>query len=119
MRTARQDGTADLNSFRGLSSTILLGVIGPEVFIVQPGFVQGLVQRVGFDEQGAGYTASVEMFGIAATTVALTFLARRLDWRKILTISLLMMFGANAACAYVDDLQTFAALRLFAGFGAR
>ena len=110
--------TVDLNSFRGLASTILLGVIGPEVFIVQPGFVQGLVQHVGFDEQGAGYTASVEMFGIAATTVALTFLARRLDWRKILTTSLLMMFVANVACAYVADLQTFAALRLFAGLGA-
>jgi predicted MFS family arabinose efflux permease len=58
------------------------------------------------------------MFGIAATTVALTFLARRLDWRKILTTSLLMMFVANVACAYVADLQTFAALRLFAGLGA-
>ena len=114
----RTGDAVDLNSFRGLASTILLGVIGPEVFIVQPGFVQGLVQHVGFDEQGAGYTASVEMFGIAATTVALTFLARRLDWRKILTISLLLMFAANAACAYVDDLQTFAILRVLAGFGA-
>jgi len=114
----RNEEAVDLNSFRGLASTILLGVIGPEVFIVQPGFVQGLVQHVGFDEQGAGYTASVEMFGIAATTVALTFLARRLDWRKILTISLLLMFAANAACAYVDDLQTFAILRVLAGFGA-
>ena len=28
--------TADLNAFRGLATAILLGVIGPEVFIVQP-----------------------------------------------------------------------------------
>lgn len=109
---------ADLNSFRGLSSAILLGVIGPEVFIVQPGFVQGLVQRVGFTEQGAGYTASVEMFGIAATTVVLTFLANRLDWRKLLYASLLLMFVANAASAFVHDLNTFAVVRFFAGLGA-
>lgn len=108
----------DLNSFRGLSSAILLGVVGPEVFIVQPGFVQGLVQKVGFTEQGAGYTASVEMFGIAATTVVLTFFANRLDWRKLLYVSLLLMFAANVASAYVHDLNAFAVLRFFAGLGA-
>ncbi len=108
----------DLNSFRGLSSAILLGVVGPEVFIVQPGFVQGLVQKVGFTEQGAGYTASVEMFGIAATTVVLTFFANRLDWRKLLYVSLLLMFAANVASTYVHDLNAFAVLRFFAGLGA-
>jgi len=40
-----------------LAAAILVGVIGPEVFIVQPGFVQGLVEKLGFDEQGAGYAA--------------------------------------------------------------
>lgn len=109
---------ADLNTFRGLATAILLGVIGPEVFIVQPGFVQGLVQHVGFDEAGAGYTASAEMFGLAATTVALTFLAHRFDWRKVLYCSLAVMCVANAACTLVHDLQTFAILRFVAGFGA-
>lgn len=109
---------ADLNTRRGLSTAILLGVIGPEVFIVQPGFVQGLVQHLGFDEQGAGYTASAEMFGIAATTVALTFLAQRLDWRRVITASVLLMFAANAASAYVSDPTSFAVLRFLAGFGA-
>jgi predicted MFS family arabinose efflux permease len=109
---------ADLNSFRGIASAILLGVIGPEVFIVQPGFVQGLVQKIGFTEQGAGYTASVEMFGIAATTVALTFLANRIDWRKLLYVSLLVMFATNAASAYVHDLNTFAIVRFFAGLAS-
>src|SRR5262245_58047047 len=111
-------GDADLNSFRDIASAILLGVIGPEVFIVQPGFVQGLVQKIGFTEQGAGYTASVEMFGIAATTVALTFLANRIDWRKLLYVSLLVMFASNVASAYVHDLNTFAAVRFFAGLAA-
>jgi predicted MFS family arabinose efflux permease len=117
-RSVAAEDPVDLNSFRSLATAILLGVIGPEVFIVQPGFVQGLIQYVGFDEQGAGYTASVEMFGIAATTVALIFLTPRLDWRKLLRASLLLMFVANAVCAYVHDLQAFAALRFIAGIGA-
>lgn len=117
-RDAAARDAVDLNSFRGLATAILLGVIGPEVFIVQPGFVQGLVQHVGFDEAGAGYTASAEMFGIAATTVALTFLAHRFDWRKVLYVSLALMCAANAACTAVTDLQTFAVLRFLAGFGA-
>ena len=74
--------TVDVNASRSIVSAILLGVVGPEVFIVQPGFVQGMVQYLGFDDRAAGYVASAEMFGIAATTVVLTFLAPRLNWRK-------------------------------------
>ncbi len=110
--------TADLDSFRGLASAILLGVIGPEVFILQPGFVQGLVQKMGFTEQGAGYIASVEMFGIAATTVALTFLAHRVDRRKLLYLSLLVMFATNAVSVFVREPGTFALMRFLAGLGA-
>lgn len=112
------DASADVNSFRGLFAAILLGVIGPEVFIVQPGFVQGLVQNLGFDEQSAGYAASVEMFGLAATTVALTFLAHRTNWRVVILVSLLTMFGANAASTLVADRELFVALRFVAGLGA-
>ena len=35
----------------------------------------------GFDDRAAGYVASAEMFGIAATTVAMTFAAHRFNWR--------------------------------------
>ena len=35
----------------------------------------------GFDDRAAGYVASAEMFGIAATTVAMTFAAQRFNWR--------------------------------------
>jgi len=76
------------------------------------------VQHLGFDEKGANYTASAEMFGIAATTVALTFLAHRFDWRRVLNASLLVMFAANVACTFVRDLETFAVVRFLAGFGA-
>jgi MFS family permease len=112
------DRTSDVNSAQGLSAAILMGVIGPEVFIVQPGFVQGLVVHLGLTEQQAGYTASAEMFGIAATTILLTFTAHRVNWRAVIVASLLLMFLANALSTQVGDFELFTTLRLFSGLGA-
>jgi predicted MFS family arabinose efflux permease len=112
------DSHIDINSRRTLWSVFLVGVIAPEVFIVQPGFVQGLVVHVGFDDQGAGYTASAEMFGLAATTILMTFIAHRVNWRTVMLGSLVVMFLANAMCTLTTDLNTFVALRFIAGLGA-
>ena len=61
----------DVNSSSSLFATIYLSVIGAAVFIVQPGFVQGLVQFYGFSEREVGYVASAEIWGIALTTLFL------------------------------------------------
>lgn len=109
---------ADTNSRRSLSAAILMGVIGPEVFIVQPGFVQGLVVHLGFTDSQAGYTASAEMFGIAATTILLTFVAHRVSWRRVFTASLALMFLTNALSAFVGGFEAFTVLRFVSGLGA-
>src|SRR5690606_39298200 len=93
-------------------------VIGPEVFIVQPGFVQGLVVYLGLTDSQAGYTASAEMFGIAATTILLTFIAHKVNWRRVFTGSLIVMFITNALSTLVQDFETFTALRFASGLGA-
>jgi len=119
MRDLLRAGRAvDVNDRRALVAAILLGVAGPEVFIVQPGFVQGMVQYLGFDDRAAGHVASAEMFGIAATTVALTFAAHRVNWRLVVLISLLTMAVTNALSTAVTDLTAFAGLRFVAGLGA-
>ena len=117
-KVLQHDGAIDINSTASLWSVFLVGVIAPEVFIVQPGFVQGLVEHVGFDDQGAGYTASAEMFGLAATTILMTFIAHRVNWRSVMLVSLLVMFAANALCTLTTDLDAFVALRFIAGLGA-
>jgi predicted MFS family arabinose efflux permease len=101
-----------------LIAAILVGVIGPEVFIVQPGFVQGLVQNLGFDDQSAGYAASIEVWGITATTLVMTFFSHRFNWRKVITGSLLLVAVANALCIGVHSRELFVALRFVAGAGA-
>ncbi|QIB64613.1 hypothetical protein [Kineobactrum salinum] len=61
----------DVNSRGSLLATIFLATVGAAVFIVQPGFVQGLVGFYGLSEQAAGYIASAEVWGIALTTLVL------------------------------------------------
>lgn len=117
-RLFNQNGNLDLNSRSTLWSVFLVGVIAPEVFIVQPGFVQGLVEHIGFDDQGAGYTASAEMFGLALTTILMTFTAHRMNWRIVIFWSLIVMFVANGLCTAAPDLNTFIGLRFVAGLGA-
>ena len=117
-RIFSQHGSVDLNSRSTLCSVFLVGVIAPEVFIVQPGFVQGLVEHIGFDDQGAGYTASAEMFGLALTTILMTFTAHRMNWRIVIFWSLIVMFVANGLCTAAPDLNTFIGLRFVAGLGA-
>ena len=117
-RIFSQNGSVDLNSRSTLWSVFLVGVIAPEVFIVQPVFVQGLVAYLGFDDQGAGYTASAEMFGLALTTILMTFTAHRMNWRIVIFWSLIVMFVANGLCTAAPDLNTFIGLRFVAGLGA-
>jgi predicted MFS family arabinose efflux permease len=112
------DDAIDINSKRTLWSVFLVGVVAPEVFIVQPGFVQGLVQYVGFDDKGAGVAVGLEMFGLAATTILMTFIAHRVNWRTVILGSVVVMFLANALCTLTTDLNTFMALRFVAGLGA-
>jgi len=112
------DGAVDIDSRPTLWTVFLIGVIAPEVFIVQPGFVQGLVEHVGFDDQGAGVTVGFEMFGLAATTILMTFTAHRVNWRSVILGSVIVMFLANLLCTLTTDQNTFMALRFIAGLGA-
>ncbi len=91
----------ELNSTRLLLSAMLLVVIGMAVFIVQPGFVQGLVEYAGFDDKQAGYIASAEMFGIALATIIMTVLAAMVinpgDYSNVNLLSM-TLFALSLAC---------------------
>ena len=108
----------DIDSRSALYTAFLVGVIAPEVFIVQPGFVQGMVEHLGFSDSEAGYVASAEMWGLAITTILMTFVAHRFNWRRVILVSILIMALANVLSVFAEDLQTFAILRFVAGPGA-
>jgi len=108
----------DPNSFKSLAAAIFVGVVGPAVFIVQPGFVQGLVEFIGLTDKQAGYIASAEMWGIAITTVVMTFGSHMVNWRHIFAVSLLIMIAGNVMSTMTIDFQAFLMLRILTGLGA-
>ena len=67
----------DSDSLRYLFSTMFLAITGGQVVVVQPGYVQGLVEFAGFTDKQAGYITSAEMFGFLFTTLLLIYIAPR------------------------------------------
>jgi predicted MFS family arabinose efflux permease len=108
----------DVNSRISLFATIYLSVIGAAVFIVQPGFIQGLVEFYGYSEQQAGYIASAEVWGIAVTTVVLALGAHNHNWQRLLRGSLLLFALGNLASLATSELVPFAILRFVVGLGS-
>jgi predicted MFS family arabinose efflux permease len=118
MASDTDSSNLDLNSPRSLLAAIYISVIGASVFIVQPGFVQGLVEFYHFTEQQAGYIASTEVWGIALTTVLLAVGGHALSWQGIFKASLLLFIGGNLASLASDELMVFGALRFLTGIGS-
>ena len=108
----------DLNSRKSIVAIVFIAVVGPCVFILQPGFVQGLVQYIGFSETQAGEIASIEMWGLAATTVLLSFVSSRVRWRRLITICLVICVLGNLASVGRTDFTTLAIIRFITGLGS-
>lgn len=97
---------------------VYLAVVGPCVFILQPGFVQGLVEQLGLTEQQAGYIASAEMLGLAITTVLLSFVSSRVTWRKFITVCLFICILGNLASLGQDGFNELRVIRFITGLGS-
>ena len=108
----------DVNSNVALFCAIYLSIIGAAVFIVQPGFVQGLVEFYGFNEQQAGYIASAEIWGLALTTVVLAFGGHNYSWQRIFRLSIILFVLGNLASTATDELYAFSVLRFITGLGS-
>ena len=118
MNQATTRTTLDVNSIASLFATIYLSVIGAAVFIVQPGFVQGLVEFYGFSEQEVGYIASAEIWGIAVTTLVMALGGHNYSWHKILRASLALFVLGNLASLFSAEMLPFGALRFLTGLGS-
>jgi predicted MFS family arabinose efflux permease len=107
----------DPNSRACIVTAIYLGVVGVCVFVVQPVFNQVLVTSLGLTPQQVGYLASVEMWGLAATSIALTVLIGRVSWRKVTIGSLLIAVIGNLATIGQTDFTVLMITRAITGIG--
>lgn len=117
MKDTTQGAEINLNRGLPLALALLLPTIGGMVFIVQPGFVQGLVESGGFTDKQAGYLSSFELGGFAVANIAMTIISTRVNWRSTLILSLIIAALANLACIWIRDFNLFAGLRVLSGLG--
>ena len=110
--------TIDIDSRMPIVTMVLLSVIGVCVFILQPGYVQGLVEYLGFNDEQAGYIASAEMFGVAASTIILVFISSRFNWRALVTVYLAICTLGNLSSISVTDFDTLTIIRFITGLGS-
>jgi MFS family permease len=108
----------EVNSRMSIIAIVYIAVIAPCVFILQPGYVQGLVEHLRFSEAQAGYIASAEMFGIAFTTILLIFIESRFDWRKLTMVFLIVASIGNLMSLSLVDFNSLAAVRFLTGMGS-
>ncbi len=110
--------STNVNSPRAIAAISLIGVVGASVFIVQPGFVQGLVSHFGLTEAEAGYTAAAEMSGLALSTIALTMLSHKMNWHRMLYIGILLMTLGNLGSPFAIDFEAMMGVRFLTGIGS-
>jgi predicted MFS family arabinose efflux permease len=108
----------DINSRQSIVAVVWLAVLAVCMFILQPGFVQGLGGYLGFTEQQAGQIAAYEMFGIAATTVLLSFISPHVSWRRVLYICLAICVIGNLASVGQTEFMPLSIIRFLTGLGS-
>jgi MFS family permease len=108
----------DLDSHPTIWSIVFLAVLGPSMFILQPGYVQGLVDYGSLSEEQAGLIAASEMFGIAITAIVMYFLAHRFNWRVLTLVFVLMILAGNIASLGQLDFTKLRTFRFATGLGS-
>ena len=115
-RTSRT--AVDLNGLPLLCAALLIHTIGAQSLVVLPGLVQGFIERGGFTDKQAGLIASSETSGMALATVLMMFLVKKVGWRLVFLVSLILLIAGNFACISVRDFVPFCAIRCLVGIGA-
>lgn len=104
-------------SVRKLTSLIVLGVVGNSVLYLVPLLIGAMVTDRGFTETQAGFLASGDIGGFAASTLLTALLLDRFSLRHIALAGALIMVLANIVTTGVHSLAPFAVIRFVSGFG--
>ncbi len=116
--------TADSNGFRKEGRTaslpqfvamVVLGAAGAYITVVLPTIVQQLVQNVGFTGTQANQIVGAEKFGMMAASLGLSFVISKLPRRGLALAFLVLLAGANAACAGLTTFTPYAIMRFLCG----
>jgi len=111
-------GAAVAPGHRPLLAAILADVAAAQVIVLQPAYVQGLVDHAGMSDAKAGYALSAEMLAFAVATISMAAIASRVRWRPLVQSALLVLLLCHLASAWMVHTSMFVAIRVAAGLAA-
>jgi MFS family permease len=111
--------TENSSAGRGsLAALVSIGVMGVSSLYLQPLLVGGMIGDRGFSEEQAGFIASADLAGLTVATFTALFWLKRLSWRRMALLGLLVMLVASVTTTFVYLPGPFAAVRFLSGIGA-
>ena len=102
MRGIITDQPVNPDDPRVIGAGVVMAVIGPIFFLLQPFYVGALADVLGFNAQQIGWLIGAEISGTAIASIAAFFYVRQLNWRAVVIFGLL----AQAICNFASCLVT-------------
>ncbi|MBT7952948.1 MAG: MFS transporter [Gammaproteobacteria bacterium] len=113
----RNTNEPDVNNVWTVSSVVIGSGVALLALFTGPLLVSEYISKLAVSESQAGFIVSVELGGFTLGA-AILFGIARLNWRRIMSVALLIMILGNLMCSLVDNLSTFILCRFVAGLGA-
>ena len=102
----------------GLLACVLLAFLATAGLFyvnIMPALVAGLIDGLGFTNRQAGFVGSANVYGAACGALVAVFLVRRLPWRKVEVVALLMLLSLDLISTQVTSAGPLIALRFVHG----
>lgn len=101
--------------FARYSGIMLIAMMGAAVTNLMPLIVGAFSNSGQFTTQQVGYLAAADVAGILLSTTSSFWWVRRLSWRPVVQLSLILFMLANLITAFADSYHALLILRFSAG----
>jgi predicted MFS family arabinose efflux permease len=102
----------------GLLACVLLAFLATAGLFyvnIMPALVAGLIDGLGFSNREAGFVGSANVYGAACGALVAVFLVRRLPWRRVELVALLLLLALDLLSTQVTTATPLMALRFVHG----
>jgi predicted MFS family arabinose efflux permease len=102
----------------GLLACVLLAFLATAGLFyvnIMPALVAGLIDGLGFSNREAGFVGSANVYGAACGALVAVFLVRRLPWRRVELVALLLLLTLDLISIQVTTATPLMALRFVHG----
>ncbi|VWB99285.1 MFS transporter [Burkholderia lata] len=118
MNVVNLQDEARQESARFVVVMLLLGMLGPTVFLGLPAIVGQVERHWGFGEAALGLSSFIEVLGESTGTLLVAFVLGRQPVRWVLAGAVTLAAGANLGTLATHGLVAYSALQFIAGVGS-